>query len=246
MFIWIFIITYMCFATQAVCVSAEIYTIEVPVLVSSSTEKDSEEREFYTTEEDSEDSGVYTAKEESEDREFYTTEDDSSEEGKEKEEKGKEGAVKKKEEKGAEPVEMGWLFVPDLKIEETLYYADVHVNPERTQEICDRPDCAIWMDFSGKYGKNCQQIIGDHINQGFATLSNVVPGETLAFVFHDHTVDAYICRLVKTGHNCEEDSLQTEDGTPVALENRGGLCMYTCNGRWQDVILTYWERYQAP
>ncbi len=136
--------------------------------------------------------------------------------------------------------DIGRLVIPELGINVRVYYAQCY-EEEENQAITDLPDTAIWQDYSMEYGSDSQPLLADHWNQGFVNLHYAVPGETAAYIVQPNGgVKTYRCVKRDYGHN-DEHCIFDEDGYLAPRQNRGGICMYTCNGSWQDVIFTYWQ-----
>jgi len=132
---------------------------------------------------------------------------------------------------------VGALIIPELRIAVPLYEGD------DAQEIVDAPSSAV------RFRLGVQDCIADHCHQeGFARLAEAEPGRTVAWVVTDGDLTEYSCVRSQIGRIISEDGrhyLRDAAGLPVYLQNKGGLCIYTCTGKTEAdstyVRLTYWQ-----
>lgn len=127
----------------------------------------------------------------------------------------------------------GRLVISNVGVDVALDW----VNEEtwNAQSIVDAPDSAAIFPYRGVL-----TVIADHWNQGFS-IRECEPGDSAVIYQQDGTVEEYVCvRVCRNGHNTVKDLID-EAGIPVEESGDGELVMYTCNGRWQDITITYWQ-----
>lgn len=132
----------------------------------------------------------------------------------------------------------GRLEIPRLLISVPLYDA----NGANKQRVVDDTDSAVYFRFG------YQDAIADHSNQAnFQNLNLAKPG-MLAVIDQGETKTSYKLVQSQIGHiriSPLSNQLYDQDWNPVALQNAGGLCIYTCIRKSaddvMDVRLTYWQ-----
>lgn len=132
----------------------------------------------------------------------------------------------------------GRLEIPDIGIGVPLYEAG---NGD-AQKIVDNINSAAFIRFGD------QDIIADHVCQGFSNLINVKPGVTEAYIrYEDGRQKAYTCQCSQLGHirkSASGNSLLDWTWNRALGNNGASLVIYTClgnpKGTEQSVTLTYW------
>lgn len=129
--------------------------------------------------------------------------------------------------------DVGRLMIPSVGVDVAVYYAD-ETQGDYAQAIVDRQDSAVYTIWHGGI-----PYIADHWSQGFINIKDCKIG-TKAYLKRPGSIDVFECVEVTTGHNLETDMI-TEDG--IYIENKQGcdLCMFTCNGCWQNVWLVFFR-----
>ncbi len=145
---------------------------------------------------------------------------------------------------------VAWLEIPDIGAALNLvvprdinaegqYYTDL------PQTGCVFPQGfaykTMWSS-AGTYQWNLAcDIIADHSDQEFARMKECVPGQTMAYVLTDQGTRKFLCVKNIDGYNTGDlATIQTADGELLANANPDGLIMYTCNGHWTTITVTYW------
>ena len=124
----------------------------------------------------------------------------------------------------------GRLVIPSAGINVAL-----NLPGEDAQATTDAEDSACWMESRS----DLNGVIGDHVNQDFATLFSVRPGDA-CIIFKNGREHRYICISTGYGSNIETDVLDAEGNS---LFECGGdrLCMYTCANGWRYVFVAKWR-----
>jgi hypothetical protein len=124
---------------------------------------------------------------------------------------------------------LGRLSIPSVGV-------DVAVYDDYTQSTVDNEDSAAYLYGADIYG---QDVIADHVHQGFSGIKKAVPGSTYAYLnFGTHT-KSYVCTKNFIGYNTGPDLVDL-NGQSISGQNNGGLCMYTCNSDG-TITITFWQ-----
>ena len=124
----------------------------------------------------------------------------------------------------------GRLVIPSAGINVAL-----NLPGEDAQAVTDAEGSACWMETDD----DLNAVIGDHVNQDFATLFNVRPGDVCT-IFKTGREYRYVCVSTCYGSNIETDVLDSE-GHSLFLCGDDRLCMYTCANGWEVVFVTQWQ-----
>lgn len=130
---------------------------------------------------------------------------------------------------------IGRLTIPDVGISVALFYSPVTKN---SQSIVDRKDSAVYLDCIN-FGQ-AQDLIADHVHQGFSAIKKVVPNKTIAKIDYGTHIIKFKCVDKFIGKNIHYD-LVDNNGKSVLTQNKGGVAMYTCNSDGM-VTITYWQK----
>ena len=103
------------------------------------------------------------------------------------------------------------------------------------QAVTDAEDSACWMESRG----DLNGVIGDHVNQDFAALFSVRPGDVCT-IFRNGREHRYVCVSTGYGSNIETDVLD-EEGHSLFECGDDRLCMYTCANGWRYVFVAKWQ-----
>jgi len=133
----------------------------------------------------------------------------------------------------------GRLEIPNLYISVPLYNA---LNAADRQRVVDEPSSAVF------FRLGVQDVIADHACQAnFQNLNMAKPG-MIATIDEKERQTSYRMVQSQVGHiriAALGNKLYDQNWTPVAMQNDGGLCIYTCMGKSaddvMDVRLTYWQ-----
>lgn len=125
---------------------------------------------------------------------------------------------------------MGRLYIPSVGVNVAIY-------GDYTQETVDREDSAAYLYGETKYG---QEIIADHVHQGFSGIKKAIPGSTTLYIDFGEYQTHYICVDNFKGYNTGND-LTNLNGTSITGQNNNGLCLYTCNSDG-TITITFWQR----
>jgi uncharacterized protein YgiM (DUF1202 family) len=128
---------------------------------------------------------------------------------------------------------IGRLFIDDVNIDVALFKQKLGVS---SQAVVDADDSAAYLPDNGYYGFD---IIADHRHQGFNGIKKAVSGSTIAMIDFGTYTKSYVCVKVFQGVNTKDD-LVDMDRNPIAKQNDGGICMYTCNYD-HTVTITFWQ-----
>lgn len=133
----------------------------------------------------------------------------------------------------------GRLIIEDVGISVRLYLANTD-DIYRNQNITDMEDSACLYDFRS-YGE-LSLGIGDHRNQGFDGLYDVVPG-TIAKIYHeDGSVTTLRCVKIDRNSTNDQAYIYDSQGRKICMIDSELLYMYTCNPEgWWSVTSTLWE-----
>lgn len=124
----------------------------------------------------------------------------------------------------------GRLSIPDVDIDVALYDGV-------EQSVCDRWDSACIFPIAPYPG----EIIADHCNQEFSTLTSVAVGTIGQITLADDTLLTIRCTEVFDGHNTGYSI--TDAGWNNVLGKYEYL-MYTCINGWENVRVCQWEIIQ--
>lgn len=131
--------------------------------------------------------------------------------------------------------DVGRFYIPSVGVDVAVYYVPMGGNSGWAQSVTDAEDSAVMQNFSAS-----APYIADHWNQGFLAIKDCQVGDRAYLKHQDGTIEEYECKGVFTGHNLEYD-LVLDDGT--SLDNVAmDLYCYTCNGNWQNIYITIFDR----
>ena len=129
----------------------------------------------------------------------------------------------------------GLLLIPSVGIDVRLF-AGSERSSDYNQQGVDFEDSAGLLNWGG------EDVIGDHVNQGFSAIRNCIPGETKAYIVQeDHSYRAFLCVDAMEGTN-EEEHLYGSDGHDYMNDpsDRCDLVMYTCLENWRHIWIVLW------
>ena len=124
----------------------------------------------------------------------------------------------------------GRLIIPSAGINVAL-----NLPGEDAQATADAEDSACWMEIRS----DLNGVVGDHVNQDFATLFRVRPGDSCS-IFKNGREHRYLCVSIGYGSNIETDVLDAE-GKSLFDCGDDRLCMYTCANGWQNIFYVQWQ-----
>ena len=135
--------------------------------------------------------------------------------------------------------DVGRLDIPSLNIS----VAVSSVKDNNQQDLVDADDTAAYLHWY------TQDVIVDHRSQAFYELPEAVPEKTMAYLLNPGCSRAFLCVYTGTGlirYGADHSATIVDDeGRSVLSTNKGGICMYTCNGQREgdelEVTLTYWK-----
>lgn len=127
----------------------------------------------------------------------------------------------------------GCFVVPSVGIQVPLYHADLYSG--QAQKIVDaRNSAAIFL-----YG-NSVDVIGDHRNQDFCTLTSVSVGDTARIEHSDGSSAGYVCVKVCSSGRNTGSALVDNNGNDVSSSG-ADLIAYTCLSTWQSIYIAYFQ-----
>ena len=124
----------------------------------------------------------------------------------------------------------GRLIIPSVGINVAL-----NLPGEDAQATADAEDSACWMEICG----DLNGVVGDHVNQDFAALFRVRPGDTCS-IFKSGREHRYLCVSTGYGSNIVSDVIDAE-GNSLFEYGDDRLCMYTCANGWQNIFYVQWQ-----
>ena len=131
------------------------------------------------------------------------------------------------------PKMYGRLVIPKVNINVGLFQCKLSES-SLSQQYVNAQDSAAYILY---YGSN--SVICDHVNQSFATLSNVQYGD-IAYIVTGSTTERYMCVGSGTGRNKSND-LVDSDGTSLRQRNKDGIVMYTCKDIYGGIYYSLWQ-----
>lgn len=132
---------------------------------------------------------------------------------------------------------IGRLYIPDVSINVALFDTS-SLSAKDRQHVVDLPDSAAIFYL----GPQC--VIGDHDLQGFQNIRDAIENKTVAYIQKESYTDIYICTEIRDGHNTGTTIID-KNGLSVEERNDADIIMYTCNGCWQNITYTVWEKVSA-
>lgn len=125
----------------------------------------------------------------------------------------------------------GRLFIPSVDLDVSLA-ASSRFNDD-IQALTDMEDCATYFAYEN------MMVIADHVHQGFWKMKGTAVGAR-AYIKTADGIQTYVCIANMPGHNTGP-TLTDNAYNSISSYNPGGLAMYTCNGGWQNIIITLWQ-----
>ena len=132
------------------------------------------------------------------------------------------------------PYMIGRLYSNTLKLNTALY-------DTRTFSGVDKQLYVDYVDSAAVFYCGTQCTVADHTDQGFSSIRNAVPNQTIIYIQKGTYTDAYLCTEIGEGHNLGTD-LVDANGNSIKTRNDGSLFFYTCNGCWQNVSYAVWKQ----
>lgn len=132
----------------------------------------------------------------------------------------------------------GYFSIPSAQILVPMYYCfgSWDADDPRPQMYTDRKNSAALLFDWTEY---VNLVVADHVNQNFATLSQVKPGSTATIYWPDNTITEFICHDAGNGIN-NDIALIDQHGTNWNTWT-SDLVAYTCiSGNSNGVYITKW------
>lgn len=118
------------------------------------------------------------------------------------------------------PGMIGRFYIPDVAYDAALFDCETESN-EVTQKRVDDKDSASW--FTHKK----MAVIGDHGDQGFENIKNVIPYKTVAYIQTGLEIKKFICTSNGIGTNTRKKILD-ENGNSITEKEGHSFLTYTC------------------
>lgn len=133
---------------------------------------------------------------------------------------------------------LGRLYIPDANVNVALFYAE-GLSIKEVQLIVDAEDSAAWQQHAETVA------IGDHGDQEFIDLNEVIPNETLCYIQNGAEVTIYICSDFGVGQNVKKDLLD-KNGNSMTHKTDISFLTYCCaDETGKNIYYAYWVPY-AP
>lgn len=132
---------------------------------------------------------------------------------------------------------IGRLYIPDVSVNVALFDTN-NLSAKDRQYVVDLPDSAA------VFCLGSQRVIGDHDLQGFQNIRDAIENKTVAYIQKGSYTDTYICTEIGDGHNVGT-TITDKNNLPIEERNDADIIMYTCNGCWQNITYTIWEKVSA-
>lgn len=125
------------------------------------------------------------------------------------------------------------LYMPDLGINVALFNTD-KLSLAEQQAYVDAPDSGSWLPLKNMV------VIGDHASDGFQSIKDAVPGETMCYLQTGTNVLTFVCAKTGRGQNIVKDLLD-ENGNSLIKITGYSLLTYTCSDTTgKNIYYAFW------
>lgn len=126
------------------------------------------------------------------------------------------------------------LYIPDCDINTALFNVTGMKNVEK-QPIVDAPDSGLWQESTNVI------VVGDHAYEGFSTIKDAVPGETVMYLQVGTQLHAFMCTEIGLGCNTTK-KLTDLQGNCLTTVSGHSILAYACaDETGEHIYYAYWD-----
>ena len=126
------------------------------------------------------------------------------------------------------------LYIPDCDINTALFNVTGMKNVEK-QPIVDSADSGLWQESTDVV------VVGDHAYEGFSTIKDAIPGETVMYLQVGTEIQEFVCAEVGLGCNTTK-KLTDMEGNSLTVSPGHAILAYACADATGDhIYYAYWD-----
>lgn len=126
------------------------------------------------------------------------------------------------------------LYIPDCDINTALFNVTGMKNVEK-QPIVDSADSGLWQESTDVV------VVGDHAYEGFSTIKDAIPGETVMYLQVGTEIQEFVCAEVGLGCNTTK-KLTDMEGNSLTVSPSHAILAYACADATGDhIYYAYWD-----
>ena len=126
------------------------------------------------------------------------------------------------------------LYIPDCDINTALFNVTGMKNVEK-QPIVDSADSGLWQESTDVV------VAGDHAYEGFSTIKDAIPGETVMYLQVGTEIQEFVCAEVGLGCNTTK-KLTDMEGNSLTVSPGHAILAYACADATGDhIYYAYWD-----
>ena len=126
------------------------------------------------------------------------------------------------------------LYIPDCDINTALFNVTGMKNVEK-QPIVDSADSGLWQESTDVV------VVGDHAYEGFSTIKDAIPGETVMYLQIGTEIQEFVCAEVGLGCNTTK-KLTDMEGNSLTVSPGHAILAYACADATGDhIYYAYWD-----
>ena len=126
------------------------------------------------------------------------------------------------------------LYIPDCDINTALFNVTGMKNVEK-QPIVDSADSGLWQESTDVV------VVGDHAYEGFSTIKDAIPGETVMYLQVGTEIQEFVCAEVGLGCNTTKKLTDMEGNSPTVSPGHAILAYACADATGDHIYYAYWD-----